>query len=745
MASRFNSVWAIDLGNNCLKALQLSSTADGGVEVTGFDNIQHSKILTAGDVKPSERDELIALSLRQFVSQNNLGRAAVVVSVPSQNSFARFVNLPPVAQKRIPEIVRFEAAQQIPFDINDVQWDWQIFEEGKDTESKVGIFAIKNEIVSAMLEHFSREKINVGYVQMASMALYNYALYDRGDLLNLDSEGIVILDIGAENSDLVVCTKSTVWQRSIPMGGNAFTKAIAETFKLNFEKAEKLKRTAAMSKYARQIFQAMRPVFTELVGEIQRSLGFYSSSNPNVKLSKIIAVGGGTKMRGLLKYLQQSLQMPVEKPDSFKRLSLGTDVSAAKFHENVSDFGVVYGLALQGLGLGRIVSNLLPRRISRSKGWSEKSKYFTAAACMLLLASILGMVRTNLDKVSYNSSEQTRFRSETQNIIDNANEAERKLQAQKDRAAASAATIEKELAPFKYRDMIPLLNQMIISVLPNEKNNPEQKEIYRAFADGDVRKVMAIPRKERKQLFLTNILVDFTENLENAQFGSKDILAKGSRQTRTTSAAESTLGGSAEGMSTLGGGPPPGGMGRAGAARSGPPRQRTERAGAPEEKTGFVVTIAGYSPYADIRELMDPEGAGEDKSKWGVITRLAHLDELKDIFDGNSPFELYKRLDITQCKLEIGEVALGPETPAGIGVVEVRSGKTKSAYGENTEQVLIDPMTKEVISRVVDRDENGKEKRDRYGNPVYKANDHWFRLDVKFVWKKVPKPAESNK
>ena len=75
------------------------------------------------------------------------------------------------------------------------------------------------------------------------------------------------------------------------MGGNAFTKAIADTFKLNFEKAEKLKRTAPMSKYARQILQAMKPVFTDLASEIQRSLGFYTSSHSNVKLARVSRAG----------------------------------------------------------------------------------------------------------------------------------------------------------------------------------------------------------------------------------------------------------------------------------------------------------------------------------------------------------------------------------------------------------------------------------------------------------------------
>ena len=95
MAAGSNAVWAIDIGNNSLKALHLID-AGGVVEVIGFDTIQHGKILTS--VKPLEREELIALSLRQFVRQNALDKDAIIVSVPSQNSFARFVNLPPVEQ-----------------------------------------------------------------------------------------------------------------------------------------------------------------------------------------------------------------------------------------------------------------------------------------------------------------------------------------------------------------------------------------------------------------------------------------------------------------------------------------------------------------------------------------------------------------------------------------------------------------------------------------------------------------------
>jgi len=159
----------------------------------------------------------------------------------------------------------------------------------------------------------------------------------------------------------------------------------------------------------------------------------------------------------------------------------------------------------------------------------------------------------------------------------------------------------------------------------------------------------------------------------------------------------------------------------------GPLRRKDEDKGGP----GFVVTITGYSPYKNIGELMDPPGVEGEPDKWGIVTRLLHLD---DIVDGNSPFELFKRADIQHFKLEIGEVGWDVEMPVGIGIEEVRSDKTK----KEEERILIDPMTKEIICKVPELDESGKEKIDRTGEIVYKVNDHWFRLDAKFIWKDAP-------
>jgi len=742
MAAETGTVWAIDIGNSSLKALYLS-TERGVVEVIGFDNIRHGKILSGSDVTEAERQELIAISLRQFVNKYDLSMDEIAISVPSQNSFARFVNLPPVEEKRIPEMVRFEAVQQIPFGINDVQWDWQLMTEPDSPEIKVGIFAIKNEVVNSTLEYFNREDIQVSYVQMAPMALYNYLLNDRPDLVASDSQATVVLNIGAENTDLVVCTKSAVWQRCILIGGNTFTKAIADTFKLNFEKAEKLKRTAPVSKYARQILQAMRPVFTDLASEVQRSLGFYNSSNPNTKITRIVALGGGTKLRGILKYLHQTLQIPVEKPDSFKRLGMGPGVSPAKFHENVSDFGIVYGLGLQGLGLAKIESNLLPRNIARSMAWASKGRYFIAAACMLLAVSFLCFARTGLDKMNYEKNSQ--IRQKTAMALSSVEQAKQKYENEKKEGEKFEAQIKKEFKPFDYREILPLLQQTIISALPNKQNTPEQAKLYEAFNNGNVETIMEIPRDQRKQIFLTGMNVYFTHDLSGAKFGGADVWRK-SRGMETT--MEGGMGEydymMMEEMM----------MGRGGGGLYDySPFGLTPGTGAAEEdNSGFVVQALCYSPYGrtinELGEIIDPPNVEDQPDKWGFVTRLKHLEEIVE--DGNCPFELYKKEDPEQFKLDIMEVTVDGEVPVGIGewkeVIDetANTGSTRRGRASVTKRnwIVIDPMTGETISKEPVLDKEGKQILDRNGRPVYKVNDHWFVLNAKFLWPEAPKPPQ---
>ena len=373
------SVWGIDIGQVALKAIKLRDL-DGQLQVEAFDIIEHPKILSEPDV---DRKQLIRVALEQFLARNSVVGSKVVVAVPGQTSFTRFVKLPPVEEKRIPDIVKFEAEQQIPFPIAEVIWRYQTFHDPDSPDVELGIFAMKRVDVADMLGNFAEVALSVDVVQMAPLALYNFMTFDE----QTATDGATLLvDVGAEKTDLVVADGARLWTRTVQIGGNNFTEALVRAFKLSFSKAEKLKRTAASSKYAKQIFQAMRPVFADLVQHIQRSIGYYTSLHRETRFKKLLGMGNGFRLPGLQKFLEQNLNIPVARIDTYNKVTPSEAVNVPAFSENVLSFAVAYGLALQGLGQTSVNTNLLPDEVATKRSWEAKRWWFAASAASVLLA-----------------------------------------------------------------------------------------------------------------------------------------------------------------------------------------------------------------------------------------------------------------------------------------------------------------------------------------------------------------------
>src|ERR1700738_5674467 len=155
MAKQSLGVWGIDLGQCGLKAVRLVDI-DGQVTATAFDYVEHPKILSQPDADP---DELTREALTKFLERNSLRGDLVAISVPGQSGLARFVKLPPVEEKKIADIVRFEAKQQIPFPLEEVVWDYQALGSGEEMEgllldAEIGLFAMKRDMVNRYLQHF---------------------------------------------------------------------------------------------------------------------------------------------------------------------------------------------------------------------------------------------------------------------------------------------------------------------------------------------------------------------------------------------------------------------------------------------------------------------------------------------------------------------------------------------------------------------------------------------------------------
>ncbi|NNM88132.1 MAG: type IV pilus assembly protein PilM [Phycisphaerae bacterium] len=389
------TAWGIDIGTTSLKALKLQLQG-GKLEVLAVEVIEHERFLTEPDV---DRREVVGQSLRKLLDRNPLRGEKVFVSAPGATSFARFVKLPPVEPRKIPEIVRFEAIQQIPFPLDQVNWDYHSFQNADSPDVEIGIFAIKKDIVAQLLADFRTAGVTVHGVQIAPLAIYNAMTYEQA----VKDKGTIVLDIGADHSDLIMMDQGRLWLRTINLGGNSFTEALAKSFKQQFRRAEQLKKTAATSKYARQIFQAMRPTFADLVPEIQRSIGYYNSGHRDNKIEQIVGTGNSFQLSNLQKYLQQYLGMEVRRLDSFSKVT-GEAKLQASMGEHILGLPVAYGLALQGLDLATVESNLLPVEIARKMLWARKRPWFIATAALVAVSAMVAYGRYYLDKSAYQTS-----------------------------------------------------------------------------------------------------------------------------------------------------------------------------------------------------------------------------------------------------------------------------------------------------------------------------------------------------
>ena len=167
----------------------------------------------------------------------------------------------------------------------------------------------------------------------------------------------------------------------LPVGGHNFTSAIADSFKISYAKAEKLKQEGATGKYAKQVMQAMRPVFTELLESVQRSLEYYQT---NAELDTMIGVGSTFRIPGLRKFLGTQLQKKIHRLDEFRKIRV-EGPEAADFATSTVNLWTAYGLALQEIGGADVTVNLAPAEVLRQQMWSAKRGWFVAAASIAFL------------------------------------------------------------------------------------------------------------------------------------------------------------------------------------------------------------------------------------------------------------------------------------------------------------------------------------------------------------------------
>ncbi len=683
-------VWGIDIGLCSIKALRCTAgDKPGEVVADKYDLIEFPKMLNQPEV---EAEEEIRSALKQFMERNELKGDFIAISVPGQSGLPRFFRPPPVDLKTLPEIVKYEVKQQIPFPIEDVIWDWQrlggVEVEDRIVDAEVGLFAMKREAVYKALKPFDDAGIEINLIQLSPLAVFNFVTHDvfesipNAEEFDPDNppDSTVVMSMGTDTTDLIVTNGIKLWLRNIPVGGNHFTKHLAREMKLTHAKAEHLKRNAKLAEDPKSLFRAMRPVFNDLVNEVQRSLTFFRSIDKHAKLSNIVLVGNSANLPGLRQFLAAQLEMDIAKVTSFKSLSGNEVVGQSTFDENMLTFVPAYGLCLQGLKQGLLKTNLLPPEIQVERIIRAKKPWVLAALSMLMLGLLVGWFLKSLaydrSTPKFSMDGQTSWEGAFKEVASVKNKSETLMGEDEELAAKlkkvnqlNREIVSESVQKATWLELLQVINQAL----------PVDERIQ-----GDAVDSLAIPFEDRNMIYVQHIASKFEPDLSKYEAELK--LPFKNQFESEADAVATTEAGQADGSAAA---------------------DVTEAATNPLAKPGWIIEIKGHH-YHNSEESMNKRDFGRNYVVRHFIQNLIEgivtLPGAENDVAGGGTFS-YEDFGVfmpTIVDEKVDRKHIIPYLPDGVSAANVMSGKggfsiagPVAADGTETERIKLDDMTPE--------------------------------------------------
>ena len=379
-------VLGIDIGRRFIKAVVMRK-GKAGIEVLNASSV---KIKSSPQENEEERRGKVIEALRETLGKFDKKPRRVALACPGKDVFFRPVKLPPVAKGKLKQIVHYEAQQQIPFSLEEAIWDYHLLPYKEKTEMRALILAVKKEIAQNILALVLPMKLDVELLGFAPLAIYNTFHY-AGEISK--DKSIAIVDMGAQSTNITMIEGGEIAMvRSLPIGGDNLTQAIARDFNINFFDAETLKHETPFNPEGK-LFLSLKPVLGELLDEIRRSIGYYRSQLRGSNIESIALTGGEVQLKNIDKFLEENLRIKVTKINPFIKLPFPAE-RLSEFPEP-SIFSVALGLGLRLLGEGEIKINLLPYHILERAEFKKKEPVLIASFALVLLITLTyaGIIR----------------------------------------------------------------------------------------------------------------------------------------------------------------------------------------------------------------------------------------------------------------------------------------------------------------------------------------------------------------
>ncbi|MBC2694590.1 MAG: type IV pilus assembly protein PilM [Desulfobacteraceae bacterium] len=336
----------LDIGSSALKAGEIIVTKKGPtLKNCGMINIDPEAI-AEGNINDPEN---VADSIRQLFKANNIKEKNVAVSIGGYSVIVKKIDVQTATdEKQLQETINLEAEQYIPFDISEVNIDYQILgetETGSDQTSVI-LVAAKKEMISEYINLVQMAGLNPCIIDVDAFALQNIfeANYDLTD------ETVVLIDIGANKTSLnILKSHSSLFMRDISMGCSQINQKIISLIDCSFAEAEQIKLGKQVDKISPDdLKQIVLSVVSEWSIEIKRALDFYySAASSDEQIKNILLSGGGTHIKEFHQFLATETSSDVEIINPFKKLHIDEHFDSSYLEQIAPQSSICMGLALR--------------------------------------------------------------------------------------------------------------------------------------------------------------------------------------------------------------------------------------------------------------------------------------------------------------------------------------------------------------------------------------------------------------
>jgi type IV pilus assembly protein PilM len=332
----------LDIGSGYLKAVQLKDTRSG-YELELFDVLPlPPELIVDGSVIDSLR---LIDSLKELARKAKIKTKEVAISIAGHSSvIIKRVSLPDMSEEELSESIKFEAEQYIPFDIEDVNLDFQILGPKEEPgQMDVILVAVKRDIINEYIAVVKEAGFNCQVVDVNSFALEN--IYE----VNYEIEAgknIALINIGASTINMNILKGGiSVFTRDSAVGSNLHTEVLQREFNLTYEVAERLKRGEAVENVSPQdAFSVMELASEEIIGEVNRSLEYFHEG-----VNEVILSGGCAMVRDFPRLLAEKIGVETKVMQPFKNIRIPKKFDVTYIEEMSPMAAVAAGLALRRL------------------------------------------------------------------------------------------------------------------------------------------------------------------------------------------------------------------------------------------------------------------------------------------------------------------------------------------------------------------------------------------------------------